>query len=176
MWHNGDMTTNSSLVHRQVNAVTERIPRAQAHRAVPTISSAWMWLGRTRFGASGIVLHQSCARVCGVGTRRTKEALKLMRWPNVAIVSAYNDMLSAHQPLDNYPALIKRAAREAGAVAQFAGGVPAMCDGVTQGQPGMELSLFSRDVIAMPRASPWRTTCSIPHYVWACVTRSCRGY
>jgi phosphogluconate dehydratase len=78
-----------------------------------------------------------------------KEALKLMRWPNVAIVSAYNDMLSAHQPLERYPALIKRAAREAGAVAQFAGGVPAMCDGVTQGQPGMELSLFSRDVIAM---------------------------
>ncbi|MGB6306928.1 MAG: phosphogluconate dehydratase, partial [Steroidobacteraceae bacterium] len=78
-----------------------------------------------------------------------KEALKLMRWPNIAIVSAYNDMLSAHQPLERYPALIKRAAREAGAIAQFAGGVPAMCDGVTQGQPGMELSLFSRDVIAM---------------------------
>ena len=78
-----------------------------------------------------------------------KEALRSMRWPNVAIVSAYNDMLSAHQPLEKYPALIKRAAREAGAVAQFAGGVPAMCDGVTQGQPGMELSLFSRDVIAM---------------------------
>src|SRR6266849_3847752 len=81
-----------------------------------------------------------------------KEALKLMRWPNVAIVSAYNDMLSAHQPLERYPALIKRAAREAGATAQFAGGVPAMCDGVTQGQPGMELSLFSRDVIALSTA------------------------
>jgi phosphogluconate dehydratase len=78
-----------------------------------------------------------------------KEGLKGLRWPNLAIVSAYNDMLSAHQPLERYPALIKRAAREAGAVAQFAGGVPAMCDGVTQGQPGMELSLFSRDVIAM---------------------------
>jgi phosphogluconate dehydratase len=78
-----------------------------------------------------------------------KEALKLMRWPNVAIVSSYNDMLSAHQPLERYPAILKRAAREVGAVAQFAGGVPAMCDGVTQGQPGMELSLFSRDVIAM---------------------------
>ncbi len=61
-------------------------------------------------------------------------------------------MLSAHQPLERYPALIKQAAREAGAVAQFAGGVPAMCDGVTQGQPGMELSLFSRDVIAMATA------------------------
>ncbi|MDO8295638.1 MAG: phosphogluconate dehydratase [Caulobacter sp.] len=72
--------------------------------------------------------------------------------PNIAIVSAYNDMLSAHQPLERYPALIKAAAREVGATAQFAGGVPAMCDGVTQGRPGMELSLFSRDVIAMATA------------------------
>ena len=69
--------------------------------------------------------------------------------PNLGIVSAYNDMLSAHQPLERYPALIKAAAREVGATAQFAGGVPAMCDGVTQGRPGMELSLFSRDVIAL---------------------------
>jgi phosphogluconate dehydratase len=72
--------------------------------------------------------------------------------PNIAIVSAYNDMLSAHQPLERFPALIKAAAREVGATAQFAGGVPAMCDGVTQGRPGMELSLFSRDVIAMATA------------------------
>ena len=72
--------------------------------------------------------------------------------PNIAIVSAYNDMLSAHQPLERFPAIIREAAREAGATAQFAGGVPAMCDGVTQGQPGMELSLFSRDVIAMATA------------------------
>ena len=72
--------------------------------------------------------------------------------PNIGIVSAYNDMLSAHQPLEAYPALIKSAAREVGATAQFAGGVPAMCDGVTQGRPGMELSLFSRDVIAMATA------------------------
>jgi phosphogluconate dehydratase len=72
--------------------------------------------------------------------------------PNVGIVSAYNDMLSAHQPLERYPDLIRDAAREAGATAQFAGGVPAMCDGVTQGRPGMELSLFSRDVIAMATA------------------------
>src|SRR6185369_9432768 len=62
------------------------------------------------------------------------------------------DLLSAHQPLERFPALIKAAAREAGAVAQVAGGVPAMCDGVTKGQPGMELSLFSRDVIAMGTA------------------------
>jgi phosphogluconate dehydratase len=81
-----------------------------------------------------------------------KDKLKGTRWPNIAIVSSYNDMLSAHRPLERYPLLIKLAAREAGAVAQFAGGVPAMCDGVTQGQPGMELSLFSRDVIAMATA------------------------
>jgi len=78
-----------------------------------------------------------------------KKVLRQAVWPNIAILSSYNDMLSAHRPFERYPGLIKRAAREAGAVAQFAGGVPAMCDGVTQGQPGMELSLFSRDVIAM---------------------------
>ena len=68
--------------------------------------------------------------------------------PNLAIVTAYNDMLSAHQPYERYPELIRDAAREAGGTAQVAGGVPAMCDGVTQGEAGMELSLFSRDVIA----------------------------
>lgn len=72
--------------------------------------------------------------------------------PNLAIVTAYNDMLSAHQPLGAYPDKIKAAAREVGATAQIAGGVPAMCDGVTQGQAGMDLSLFSRDVIAMATA------------------------
>ena len=81
-----------------------------------------------------------------------KEALKQLRWPNIAIVTAYNDMLSAHQPFEKYPQLLRHAAREAGATAQVAGGVPAMCDGVTQGQSGMELSLFSRDVIAMSTA------------------------
>ena len=74
------------------------------------------------------------------------------RAPNIAIVTAYNDMLSAHQPLQGYPALIKDEARKLGATAQVAGGVPAMCDGVTQGTSGMELSLFSRDVIAMATA------------------------
>ena len=69
--------------------------------------------------------------------------------PNLGIVTSYNDMLSAHQPFETFPQLIKQAALEAGGIAQVAGGVPAMCDGVTQGQPGMELSLFSRDVIAM---------------------------
>ena len=69
--------------------------------------------------------------------------------PNVGIVTAYNDMLSAHQPFERFPHIIREAAREVGATAQVAGGTPAMCDGVTQGRPGMELSLFSRDVIAM---------------------------
>lgn len=73
-------------------------------------------------------------------------------WPNIGIVTSYNDMLSAHAPFEDYPAIIRAAARKAGAVAQVAGGVPAMCDGVTQGQQGMELSLFSRDVIAMASA------------------------
>jgi phosphogluconate dehydratase len=81
-----------------------------------------------------------------------KLRLKEQKAPSVAIVSAYNDMLSAHQPLERFPGIIKEAVRAAGGVAQFAGGTPAMCDGVTQGQPGMELSLFSRDTIAMAAA------------------------
>jgi phosphogluconate dehydratase len=81
-----------------------------------------------------------------------KLKLREQKQPSVAIVSSYNDMLSAHQPFEYFPKVIKDAVREIGAVAQFAGGVPAMCDGVTQGQPGMELSLFSRDTIAMSTA------------------------
>ncbi len=78
-----------------------------------------------------------------------KPALKAPVIPNIGIVTAFNDMLSAHQPFETYPAAIKAAARKAGATAQVAGGVPAMCDGVTQGAAGMDLSLFSRDVIAL---------------------------
>ncbi|MBS9719425.1 phosphogluconate dehydratase [Tianweitania sp. BSSL-BM11] len=78
-----------------------------------------------------------------------KNALKGDTVANLGIITAYNDMLSAHAPYETYPQLIRQAATDAGGVAQVAGGVPAMCDGVTQGQPGMELSLFSRDVIAM---------------------------
>ena len=81
-----------------------------------------------------------------------KPMLRGKRGPNIGIVTAYNDMLSAHQPFRNYPELIRMAARNAGGSAQVAGGVPAMCDGVTQGRAGMELSLFSRDVIAMATA------------------------
>jgi phosphogluconate dehydratase len=81
-----------------------------------------------------------------------KRALRGAVKPNVAIVTAYNDMLSAHQPFETYPRLIKQAVISAGGIAQVAGGVPAMCDGITQGRPGMQLSLFSRDVIAMATA------------------------
>ena len=90
----------------------------------------------------------SFAALPGEGKQRLMDPTR----PNIAIVSAYNDMLSAHEPLGAFPEIIKRAAWEIGANAQFAGGVPAMCDGVTQGRPGMELSLFSRDVIAMSTA------------------------
>jgi phosphogluconate dehydratase len=94
-----------------------------------------------------------------------KDALVAARAPNLGIVTAYNDMLSAHQPFETYPQKIKAAARGAGATAQVAGGVPAMCDGVTQGQVGMELSLFSRDVIELAcllcsyRLVPWSLAC-----------------
>jgi phosphogluconate dehydratase len=134
-------------LHPALAAVTERIvERSRELRAdyLERIDAAkGDGSARTRLGCTNLA-HAFAASDAG-----DKEGLKGLRWPNLAIVSAYNDMLSAHQPLERFPAVIKRAAREAGAVAQFAGGVPAMCDGVTQGQPGMELSLFSRDVIAM---------------------------
>jgi len=97
--------------------------------------------------ACGNLVHGFAA--CSAGE---KADLSATVKANIGIISAYNDMLSAHQPYKDYPDLIKQAADDAGGVAQFAGGVPAMCDGVTQGQPGMELSLFSRDVIAMSAA------------------------
>ena len=97
--------------------------------------------------SEGNVAHATAA--CPV---LEKTELLGAKWANIGIVTAYNDMLSAHQPFENYPDLIKHAARRNGATAQVAGGVPAMCDGVTQGQDGMELSLFSRDVIAYSAA------------------------
>ncbi len=95
--------------------------------------------------------HLSCSNQAHAyaATGDDKAALSGARAPNIGIVTAYNDMLSAHQPYEDFPKLIRAAARRVGATAQVAGGVPAMCDGVTQGQPGMELSLFSRDVIAL---------------------------
>jgi len=98
--------------------------------------------------------HLSCGNLAHgfAGCVTDKTALRNVVAPNIGIVTAYNDMLSAHQPYERYPELIRAAAREVGATAQVAGGVPAMCDGVTQGQSGMELSLFSRDVIALSAA------------------------
>ncbi|MAD74374.1 MAG: phosphogluconate dehydratase [Rheinheimera sp.] len=84
--------------------------------------------------------------------KQDKADLRSLTKANIGIISSYNDMLSAHQPYETYPEIIKQAVNDVGSVAQFAGGVPAMCDGVTQGQPGMELSLLSRDIIAMSAA------------------------
>ncbi|GAA3205762.1 phosphogluconate dehydratase [Nonomuraea helvata] len=99
--------------------------------------------------------HLGCANLAhgfASASAEDKPALMGTAKPGVAIVTSYNDMLSAHQPYETYPPELKAAVRKAGGVAQVAGGVPAMCDGITQGRPGMELSLYSRDVIAMAAA------------------------
>ena len=131
-------------------AVTERIRRRSLSTRADYLSrlEAARSNGpiRTALGCTNLA-HGFAAAPSG-----DKIMLRESQRPNIAIVSAYNDMLSAHQPFERFPAIIKQAAREAGATAQFAGGVPAMCDGVTQGEPGMELSLFSRDVIALATA------------------------
>nr|MBP6678660.1 phosphogluconate dehydratase [Paracoccus sp. (in: a-proteobacteria)] len=94
--------------------------------------------------------HLSCGNQAhAYAAMSDKDDMAGTRKPNIGVVTAYNDMLSAHQPYERYPDLIRKAAHAAGATAQVAGGVPAMCDGVTQGRAGMELSLFSRDVIAL---------------------------
>ncbi|GAB5470772.1 MAG: phosphogluconate dehydratase [Rhodospirillales bacterium] len=95
--------------------------------------------------------HLSCGNLAhaAAAAGRDQSAVATSKGLNLGIVTAYNDMLSAHQPFERFPALIREAAQRVGGTAQVAGGVPAMCDGVTQGQPGMELSLFSRDVIAL---------------------------
>jgi phosphogluconate dehydratase len=110
--------------------------------------------GAQRLGCANVA-HAFAAMPEGDKSRATAlDKIKVVapRAPNIGIVNAYNDLLSAHAPLQHYPDLIKDEARKLGATAQVAGGVPAMCDGVTQGTPGMELSLFSRDVIAMATA------------------------
>ena len=135
---------------RKIEAVTTRIRARSASMRVP-------YLERLDRAVSAPVARArvSCtnfAHAIAAIDPADKLRLREIRPPNLAIISAYNDILSAHQPFQRFPEIIKQAARKAGAVAQFAGGVPAMCDGVTQGQPGMELSLFSRDVIAMATA------------------------
>jgi phosphogluconate dehydratase len=137
-------------VHPTLTAVTARIrERSREERAAYL---ARLDHANEQWPARGSLSCTNLAHAFAASDPGDKTVLRQARWPNIGIVSAYNDMLSAHQPLQRFPAIIKQAAREAGAVAQFAGGVPAMCDGVTQGQPGMELSLFSRDVIALATA------------------------
>jgi phosphogluconate dehydratase len=137
-------------IHPTLAAVTDRIrTRSKASReAYLTQMRGAREEGRNRSVLSCGNLAHGFAACPGVD----KRALKDGNSANVGIVTAYNDMLSAHQPYETYPPLIKQALSEVGAVGQVAGGVPAMCDGVTQGQPGMELSLFSRDAIAMATA------------------------
>jgi len=137
-----------------MNTVIDRVTRRIQNRSEKTRGN---YLARIHAAASQGPLRGtlSCSNLahgmaaCG---QAGKDALAGGTTPNIGIVSAYNDMLSAHQPFERFPTLIKKAAVAEGAIAQFAGGVPAMCDGVTQGQDGMDLSLFSRDVIAMSTA------------------------
>ena len=135
------------MIDNRVAQVTERIiERSRAGRGdyMAKIGAArQQGVSRSRLSCGNI------AHAYAASEAQDKSALAVDRAANLAIISSYNDMLSAHQPFQDYPDIIKRAAHEAGAVAQFAGGVPAMCDGVTQGRDGMELSLFSRDLIAM---------------------------
>ncbi|SHO60607.1 6-phosphogluconate dehydratase [Pseudoxanthobacter soli DSM 19599] len=137
-------------LHERIGEVTERIARrshdARARYLERIDKAVSATPKRSKLGCANLA-HGFAA--CGPSD---KHDLREGTVPNLAIVTAYNDMLSAHQPYEGYPALIRKAANEVGAVAQVAGGVPAMCDGVTQGEAGMELSLFSRDVIALSTA------------------------
>jgi phosphogluconate dehydratase len=152
--HNWPPARPTREVHLQVAELTDRIARRsrESRRAYLDLIDQRIEQeqreGRPRNHAGCANLAHGVA-ACGA---EEKDLLARQQVPNVAIVSAYNDMLSAHQPLERYPALLKKEILRAGGVAQFAGGVPAMCDGITQGRPGMELSLFSRDVVALATA------------------------
>jgi phosphogluconate dehydratase len=140
----------SSSTHPTVRDVTDRIAeRSQGLRGAYLTRLAEI---RSRDRGSD---RMGCANVAhAVAGIPASDKFRVVteRAPNIGIVTAYNDMLSAHAPYQGYPDIIKQEARRLGATAQVAGGVPAMCDGVTQGTPGMELSLFSRDLIAMSTA------------------------
>ncbi|TBB81053.1 phosphogluconate dehydratase [Rhizobium ruizarguesonis] len=137
-------------VHPSIQAVTERIAArsAQSRREYLDLVEAQRQQSVHRTALScGNLAHGFAA--CSSSEKAMLSGSTAL---NLGIVTSYNDMLSAHQPYGSYPEIIKSTARSVGATAQVAGGVPAMCDGVTQGQPGMDLSLFSRDVIAMSTA------------------------
>ena len=137
-------------VNATISAVTEKIierSRNPRRRYLEKIDAAVALTPKRKALGCANIAHGFAA--CGP---HDKNALRNGNAPNLAIVTAYNDMLSAHQPFETYPNMIREAARAVGGTAQVAGGVPAMCDGVTQGETGMELSLFSRDVIALSTA------------------------
>jgi len=143
------MTTNSTL-NPTLAAVTARI-EARSHdkrQAYLQVLNNAKKPGPYREGMS----CANAAHAYAAMPANDKLVLRQERVPNLGVITAYNDMLSAHQPYERYPEVIRSAARAAGATAQIAGGVPAMCDGVTQGEDGMELSLYSRDVIALATA------------------------
>ncbi len=137
-------------IHASVAKVTERIvARSQPYRSAYL---ARLEQARRQGVHRGALSCTNLAHGFAAFPVNDKLRLKQDKSSSIAVVSSYNDMLSAHQPFERYPQIIKDAVHSAGGVAQFAGGTPAMCDGVTQGQPGMELSLFSRDAIAMATA------------------------
>ncbi|MDN4587090.1 phosphogluconate dehydratase [Xenophilus aerolatus] len=139
-----------TTIHPTLLAVTERI-RARSRDLRTDYLARLQALRRRDRGSDRMGCANVAHAVAGVPAN-DKLRIVAERAPNIGIVTAFNDMLSAHAPFQGYPDIIKHEARRLGATAQVAGGVPAMCDGVTQGTPGMELSLFSRDVIAMGTA------------------------
>jgi len=136
--------------HPVVAEVTARI--TERSRTERTAYLQRLEAAAQRGPARGRLACANLAHGFAASSPTDKSALRGTVKPNIAIVSAYNDMLSAHQPFESFPAQLKKAVIRSGGIAQFAGGVPAMCDGITQGREGMQLSLFSRDVIAMSTA------------------------
>jgi phosphogluconate dehydratase len=155
-------------LHAVIDAVTRRITQRSAATRSAYLAQVQAMAqrapGAQRMGCANVA--HAFAAMEPADKRRASALDKFQpvaaRAPNIGIVNAYNDLLSAHAPLQHYPDIIKEEARKLGATAQVAGGVPAMCDGVTQGTPGMELSLFSRDAIAMA------TAISLSHDVFDC--------
>ncbi len=153
------MTTPVHPVHpirpaRPIHPVVAEVTRRLVERSAGS-RAAYLDRIRTAAGTGPARGRLGCANLAhgfAAAEPDDKVALRGRAKPNLAIVTSYNDMLSAHQPYADYPPVLKRAAARAGGLAQVAGGVPAMCDGITQGRDGMQLSLFSRDVIAMSAA------------------------
>ena len=140
-----------SKLHTKIIEITDRIiDRSKSYRKSYLNNITVMEDDNDNDRSS--IACSNMAHVVASSPAAEKNSILTNTQPNIGIVSAYNDMLSAHKPLENFPKIIKAAANQFGATAQMAGGVPAMCDGITQGRPAMELSLMSRDVIAMSTA------------------------